>query len=43
MNNFVYYAPTKVFFGKGEELKIGQILMIVQSLKTLKISLIAIY
>lgn len=26
MNNFVYYAPTKVFFGKGEELKIGQIL-----------------
>ena len=26
MNNFVYYTPTKVFFGKGEELKIGQIL-----------------
>ena len=26
MNKFVYYTPTKVFFGKGEELKIGQIL-----------------
>ena len=26
MNNFVYYAPTKVYFGQGEELKIGQIL-----------------
>lgn len=26
MENFVYYAPTKVFFGKDEELKIGQIL-----------------
>ncbi len=26
MNNFVYYAPTKVYFGKDEELKIGQIL-----------------
>ena len=26
MNNFVYYAPTKIYFGKGEESKIGQIL-----------------
>ena len=26
MDNFVYYTPTKVFFGKGEEAKIGQIL-----------------
>ncbi len=26
MNNFVYYTPTKVYFGKDEELKIGQIL-----------------
>jgi len=26
VNKFVYYTPTKVFFGKGEELKIGQIL-----------------
>ena len=26
MNNFVYYAPTKIYFGRGEELKIGQIL-----------------
>ena len=26
MDNFLYYTPTKVFFGKGEEAKIGQIL-----------------
>jgi alcohol dehydrogenase YqhD (iron-dependent ADH family) len=26
VNNFVYYAPTKIYFGKGEESKIGQIL-----------------
>ena len=26
MNNFVYYAPTKIYFGKGEESKIGKIL-----------------
>ncbi|MDY6430771.1 MAG: iron-containing alcohol dehydrogenase [Bacilli bacterium] len=26
MNNFVYYTPTKVFFGKDEEKKIGKIL-----------------
>ena len=26
MDNFVYYTPTKVFFGKGEEAKIGEIL-----------------
>ncbi len=26
MNNFTYYTPTKVFFGKGEELKVGKII-----------------
>lgn len=26
MENFIYNTPTKVYFGKGEELKIGQIL-----------------
>jgi len=26
MNNFNYYTPTKVFFGKGEELKLGEII-----------------
>ena len=26
MENFVYYTPTKVYFGKDEELKIGKIL-----------------
>ena len=26
MNNFTYYMPTKVFFGRGEEEKIGHIL-----------------
>ncbi|MGM9969318.1 MAG: iron-containing alcohol dehydrogenase [Anaeroplasma sp.] len=26
MENFIYNTPTKIFFGKGEELKIGQIL-----------------
>lgn len=26
MNNFMYYTPTKVFFGKDEEQKIGQII-----------------
>lgn len=26
MNNFVYEVPTKVYFGKGEELKVGKII-----------------
>ena len=26
MKNFEYYAPTKVFFGKGNEEKIGEII-----------------
>jgi len=26
MNNFTYYAPTKVFFGKGEENNVGKII-----------------
>lgn len=26
MNNFVYETPTKVYFGKGEELKVGKII-----------------
>ena len=26
MNNFIYNTPTKVFFGKGYELKLGEIL-----------------
>ena len=26
MKNFTYYTPTKIFFGKGEELKIGKII-----------------
>lgn len=25
MNNFVYETPTKVYFGKDEELKVGKI------------------
>ena len=26
MNNFIYYTPTKVFFGKKEEEKVGSII-----------------
>ncbi len=26
MNNFTFYTPTKIYFGKGEELKIGSII-----------------
>lgn len=26
MENFVYFTPTKIFFGKKEETKIGSIL-----------------
>ena len=26
MNNFIYNTPTKIFFGKNEEDKLGQIL-----------------
>ena len=26
MENFKYYAPTKVYFGKDEEKKVGKIL-----------------
>ena len=26
MNNFIYYTPTKVFFGKGEEENVGKII-----------------
>lgn len=26
MENFIYYAPTKVYFGKDEELKVGKII-----------------
>ena len=26
MNNFIYYTPTKVYFGKGEEKKVGKII-----------------
>lgn len=26
MNNFVFHTPTKVYFGKGEELKVGKII-----------------
>ena len=26
MNNFIYDTPTKVYFGKDEELKIGKII-----------------
>ena len=26
MKNFMYYTPTKVYFGKGEELKVGKII-----------------
>ena len=26
MNNFIYETPTKVYFGKDEELKVGEIL-----------------
>lgn len=26
MNNFIYETPTKVYFGKGEELKVGKII-----------------
>ena len=26
MNNFIYETPTKVYFGKDEELKVGKII-----------------
>ena len=26
MENFIYETPTKVYFGKGEELKVGKII-----------------
>ena len=26
MNNFIYHTPTKVYFGKDEELKVGEII-----------------
>ena len=26
MQNFVYNIPTKIYFGKGEELKIGKLI-----------------
>ena len=26
MKNFVYYTPTKVYFGKDEEMRVGQLI-----------------
>ena len=26
MENFIYYTPTKIYFGKGEEDKVGKII-----------------
>ena len=26
MNDFIYYAPTKVYFGKGKENEVGKII-----------------
>ena len=35
MNNFVYETPTKVYFGKGEEEKVGKLVAEFQPKKVL--------
>lgn len=35
MNNFIYETPTKVYFGKDEELKVGKIIAEFQPKKVL--------
>ena len=35
MRNFIYETPTKVYFGKDEELKVGKILRVFEPTKVL--------